>query len=70
MVAGYEPPTTRMPPTLRIGTSPTGEPIHTEDYDEDAWQDAMLVFEMTDRIRDHIQQMLYRNLMGRRSAFF
>jgi len=30
----------------------------------------MLVFEMTDRIRDHIQQMLYRNLMARRSAFF
>ncbi|MDP9343108.1 MAG: 1-acyl-sn-glycerol-3-phosphate acyltransferase [Actinomycetota bacterium] len=47
-----------------------GEPIHTEDYDEDAWQDAMLVFELTDRIRDHIQQMLYRNLMSRRSAFF
>jgi len=47
-----------------------GEPIHTEDVDEDAWQDAMLVFETTDRIRDQIQQMLYRNLMARRSVFF
>ncbi len=47
-----------------------GEPIPTDGYDEDAWQDAMLVFELTDRIRDQIQQMLYRNLMSRRSAFF
>jgi hypothetical protein len=30
----------------------------------------MFVFEMTDRVRDTIQQMLYRNLMGRRSIFF
>jgi hypothetical protein len=30
----------------------------------------MLVFNETDHIRDQIQQMLYRNLMSRRSAFF
>jgi hypothetical protein len=47
-----------------------GEPISTEQYPADAWQDAMLVFNETDRIRDQIQQMLYRNLMSRRSAFF
>jgi 1-acyl-sn-glycerol-3-phosphate acyltransferase len=46
-----------------------GQPIPTDDLPEDAWQDAMLVFEMNDRIRDNIQQMLYRNLMDRRSAF-
>ena len=47
-----------------------GEPIDTTGYADDAWQDAMLVFELTDRIRDTIQQTLYRNLMRRRSAFF
>ena len=47
-----------------------GEPISLDEYDEDAWQDAMLVFNLTDRIRDSIQQMLYRNLMSRRSVFF
>jgi 1-acyl-sn-glycerol-3-phosphate acyltransferase len=47
-----------------------GEPIETAGYGKDAWQDAMLVFELTDRVRDIIQQMLYRNLMDRRSAFF
>ena len=29
----------------------------------------MLVFELTDRVRDTIQQMLYRTLLGRRSIF-
>jgi len=47
-----------------------GEPISTEAHDEDAWQDAALVFNETDRIRESIQQMLYRNLMSRRSPFF
>ena len=41
-------------------------PLHAPD----AWQDSMLVFDLTDRIRDNIQQMLYRNLMSRRSVFF
>ncbi|MGH2684670.1 MAG: lysophospholipid acyltransferase family protein [Actinomycetota bacterium] len=47
-----------------------GEPISTEDYDPEAWQDPLTVFEMTDRIRDEIQQTLYRNLMHRRSVFY
>jgi 1-acyl-sn-glycerol-3-phosphate acyltransferase len=47
-----------------------GEPIETADYGPEAADDPMLVFELTDRVRDTIQQMLYRNLMGRRSIFF
>jgi 1-acyl-sn-glycerol-3-phosphate acyltransferase len=47
-----------------------GEPIETEPFGPDAWQDAMLVFELTDRIRDTIQEMLYRNLLKRRNAFW
>ena len=47
-----------------------GEPIHTERYDADAWQDALTVFDLTDHVRDEIQQMLYRNLMARRSIFW
>jgi 1-acyl-sn-glycerol-3-phosphate acyltransferase len=47
-----------------------GKPIPTGRYPEDAWQDAMLVFDLTDRVRDIIQQMLYRNLMKRRGVFF
>lgn len=47
-----------------------GEPIDTSAFGPDAADDPMLVFELTDRVRDTIQQMLYRNLMGRRSIFF
>ncbi len=47
-----------------------GEPIDTSEYGPDAADDPMAVFELTDRVRDTIQQMLYRNLMGRRSVFF
>jgi 1-acyl-sn-glycerol-3-phosphate acyltransferase len=47
-----------------------GEPIDTTPYGPEAADDPMLVFELTDRVRDTIQQMLYRNLMGRRSIFF
>jgi 1-acyl-sn-glycerol-3-phosphate acyltransferase len=46
-----------------------GEPIPTDHMDEDAWQDSLTVFEMTDRVREVIQQTLNRNLMARRSAF-
>jgi 1-acyl-sn-glycerol-3-phosphate acyltransferase len=46
-----------------------GEPIDTTRYGPEAADDPMLVFELTDRVRDTIQQMLYRNLMGRRSVF-
>ena len=47
-----------------------GEPIATDGFAPDAWQDPLTVFEMTDRIRDEIQQTLYRNLMARRSVFY
>ncbi|HVM19603.1 MAG TPA: lysophospholipid acyltransferase family protein [Egibacteraceae bacterium] len=47
-----------------------GDPIDTTAYGPDAADDPMLVFELTDRVRDTIQQMLYRNLTGRRSVFF
>jgi len=47
-----------------------GPPIAMDDYPEDAAEDAMLVFDLTDAVRDTIQQMLFRNLSSRRSAFF
>ena len=46
-----------------------GEPIPTDDVADDAWQDPLTVFEMTDRVRDVIQQALYRNLTARRSIW-
>ena len=47
-----------------------GEPIPMDDYPEEAAEDAMLVFDLSDRIRDRIQQMLYENLERRQGAFF
>lgn len=46
-----------------------GAPIDVTGYPDDAADDAMLVLELSDRVRDTVQQMLYRNLMRRRSAF-
>lgn len=46
-----------------------GEPISTEDYARDAFEDTMLVFDLTDRIRDTVQQMLTRNLAARKGVF-
>jgi 1-acyl-sn-glycerol-3-phosphate acyltransferase len=47
-----------------------GTPIDVTAYPADAAQDPMLVLELSDQVRDTVQQMLYRNLMGRRSVFF
>ena len=47
-----------------------GEPIPMDDYPDDAAEDAMLVFDLADRIRDTIQQMLYQNLNRRKGIFF
>jgi 1-acyl-sn-glycerol-3-phosphate acyltransferase len=47
-----------------------GAPLAMDDYPEDAAEDAMLVFDLTDAVRDTIQQMLFRNLSSRRGAFF
>lgn len=46
-----------------------GDPIPMDDYDEDAAEDKMLVFDLADDIRDRIQQMIYRNLRLRGGAF-
>jgi 1-acyl-sn-glycerol-3-phosphate acyltransferase len=47
-----------------------GEPIHTDDYPEGSEEDPMLVFNLTDQVRETIQQQLYRLLVQRRSVFF
>ena len=46
-----------------------GEPISTDDYDEAA-DDPMVTFELTDQVRETIQQTLYQLLVQRRSVFF
>ena len=47
-----------------------GDPIPMDDYEADAAEDAMLVFDLSDSIRDTIQQMLYKNLARRKGTFF
>ena len=47
-----------------------GEPIPTDQYGPAAAEDPMLVFNVTDQVREVIQQTLYRLLMQRRSVFF
>jgi 1-acyl-sn-glycerol-3-phosphate acyltransferase len=47
-----------------------GEPIATDSYGDGAADDPMLVFELTDRVRETIQQTLYALLVRRRSTFF
>ena len=46
-----------------------GAPIPTDVVDAETADDPMAVFDLTDEVRDTIQEMLYRNLMGRRSVF-
>ena len=46
-----------------------GEPIDTAGYGPEAAEDPMLVFELTDRVRDTIQTTLYELLARRRSVF-
>jgi 1-acyl-sn-glycerol-3-phosphate acyltransferase len=47
-----------------------GEPIQTADYDEAAADDPMITFELTDQVRETIQQTLYQLLASRRNMFF
>lgn len=47
-----------------------GEPIRTDDFGEGAADDPMLVFDLTDQVRETVQQTLYRLLVARRSVFF
>ncbi len=46
-----------------------GEPIRTDEYDGGAAEDPMLVFNVTDQVRETIQQTLYTLLMDRQSVF-
>ena len=45
------------------------DPIDVSDYGPDAAEDRALVFELSERVRDTIQQKLYENLVKRGSAF-
>ena len=47
-----------------------GEPIPTDDLPPSAADDPMLVLEITDRVRENIQQSLYRMLVQREGVFF
>jgi 1-acyl-sn-glycerol-3-phosphate acyltransferase len=47
-----------------------GTPIQTADYDEAAADDPMVTFELTDQVRETIQQTLYQLLANRRNMFF
>jgi 1-acyl-sn-glycerol-3-phosphate acyltransferase len=47
-----------------------GPPISTEAYGAGAADDPALVFDLTDQVRETIQQTLYKLLMKRRSVFF
>ena len=46
-----------------------GEPIRTDEFDDGAADDPMLVFNVTDQVRETIQQTLYSLLMKRQSVF-
>jgi 1-acyl-sn-glycerol-3-phosphate acyltransferase len=47
-----------------------GEPIATDGYPAEAADDPMLMFNLTDRVREEIQHTLYKLLVQRRSVFF
>ena len=46
-----------------------GDPIPTDVYPPEAADDPMLVFNLTDQVRETIQQQIYRLLVQRRSVF-
>ena len=46
-----------------------GEPIRTDSYEPRSAEDPMLVFNVTDQVRESIQQTLYSLLMQRTSVF-
>jgi 1-acyl-sn-glycerol-3-phosphate acyltransferase len=47
-----------------------GTPVSTDDQPPGAADDPMLVFDLTDQVRQTIQQTLYALLVQRRSVFF
>jgi 1-acyl-sn-glycerol-3-phosphate acyltransferase len=56
-----------LPSRWRIEFCP---PIDLFEYGSDAAQDRALVFELSERVRNTIQDKLYENLIKRRAAFF
>ncbi|WP_059007542.1 lysophospholipid acyltransferase family protein [Streptomyces specialis] len=74
----YFPVTPTFPWLGPLGTIPLptkwtiqfGEPIETADQPPEAAEDPMLVFQLTDQVRETIQHTLYKLLMARRSVFF
>ncbi|WP_021591691.1 lysophospholipid acyltransferase family protein [Actinomadura welshii] len=46
-----------------------GEPMTLDEYDADTADDPMTVFNITDHVRENIQQMLYETLLRRGPAF-
>jgi 1-acyl-sn-glycerol-3-phosphate acyltransferase len=56
-----------MPSKWRIAF---GEPIPTAQYEGADADDPMVTFELTDQVRETIQQTLYQLLAGRRNIFF
>ncbi|HEX9774629.1 MAG TPA: 1-acyl-sn-glycerol-3-phosphate acyltransferase [Actinomycetota bacterium] len=46
-----------------------GEPIATASFTPDAALDPMFVYNLTDQVREAVQQMVYRKLMSRRGVF-
>ncbi|MDT0323693.1 lysophospholipid acyltransferase family protein [Streptomyces millisiae] len=47
-----------------------GEPLETRDQPPEAAEDPMLMFQLTDQVRETIQHTLYKLLVARRSVFF
>ncbi|MFF8288517.1 lysophospholipid acyltransferase family protein [Streptomyces sp. NPDC016309] len=47
-----------------------GEPIPTDGFPPEAAEDPMLMFNLTDQVREQIQHTLYKLLVQRRSVFF
>ncbi len=74
----YMPITPTFPLLGVLGTIPLpskwliefGTPVITEDFGPNAADDPMLVFDLTDQVRQTIQQTLYQLLVQRQSAFF
>ena len=46
-----------------------GEPVRTDEFDENEAEDPMLVFNLTDQVRETIQQTLFTLLLERESVF-
>jgi 1-acyl-sn-glycerol-3-phosphate acyltransferase len=75
--APYFPITPTFPALGPLGTIPLpskwriefGEPIRTDHLGPEAADDRALVFELSERVRDEIQRMVYENLVRRGSAF-